>query len=161
MNHTARRWIVGGIAIIVSVFVFLVPFAYIILTAVKDKRQAATRSFDVGDAPAAAPTFDDARASVDSACVVRSTGPEDSCSDLDPEAIGRHRFDAPTGVGATASRARIFTCTPASAEDELPCAREILTSLARRAYRRPVVDADLERLMPFYRDGRARGSRGA
>lgn len=46
MNHTARRWIVGGIAIIVSVFVFLVPFAYIILTAVKDKRQAATRSFD-------------------------------------------------------------------------------------------------------------------
>jgi len=65
---------------------------------------------------------------------------------------------APTGVGATASRAGIFTCSPASAEEEVPCAREVLTNLARRAYRRPVAEADLERLMPFYRDGRARGS---
>ena len=65
---------------------------------------------------------------------------------------------APTGVGATASRARIFTCTPVSHEDEEPCAREILTTLARRAYRRPAEEADLERLMPFYRDGRANGS---
>jgi uncharacterized protein DUF1592/uncharacterized protein DUF1588/uncharacterized protein DUF1587/uncharacterized protein DUF1595/uncharacterized protein DUF1585 len=65
---------------------------------------------------------------------------------------------APTGVGSTASRARIFTCTPASAAEEESCAREILTSLARRAYRRPVADADVERLMPFYRDGRTQGS---
>ena len=65
---------------------------------------------------------------------------------------------APTGVGPTASRARIFSCTPAGVAEEESCAREILTDLARRAYRRPVADADLERLMPFYRDGRAQGS---
>jgi hypothetical protein len=64
----------------------------------------------------------------------------------------------PTGVGATASRQRIFTCVPQSAAGEEPCAREILTALARGAYRRPVGGADLERLMPFYRDGRAQGS---
>jgi hypothetical protein len=47
---------------------------------------------------------------------------------------------------------------PGAVADGEPCAREILTTLARRAYRRPVVEADLERLMPFYRDGRAQGS---
>lgn len=45
MNH-ARRYIVGGIAILASIVVFLVPFAYIILTSVKSAREAATRSFD-------------------------------------------------------------------------------------------------------------------
>ncbi len=45
MRH-ARRYIVGGIAIAASVVVFLVPFAFIILTALKDRREAATRSFD-------------------------------------------------------------------------------------------------------------------
>jgi raffinose/stachyose/melibiose transport system permease protein len=42
----AQRYIFGGIAIAASIIVFLVPFAFIILTAVKDRRQAATRSFD-------------------------------------------------------------------------------------------------------------------
>jgi raffinose/stachyose/melibiose transport system permease protein len=42
----AQRYIYGSIAIAISVVVFLVPFAFIILTAVKDRRQAATRSFD-------------------------------------------------------------------------------------------------------------------
>jgi raffinose/stachyose/melibiose transport system permease protein len=42
----AQRYILGGIAIAASIVVFLVPFAFIILTAVKDRRQAATRSFD-------------------------------------------------------------------------------------------------------------------
>jgi hypothetical protein len=65
---------------------------------------------------------------------------------------------APTGPGTTASRERIFTCTPGSAEEEEPCAREILATLARRAYRRPIVAPDLERLLPFYRDGRAQGT---
>jgi hypothetical protein len=65
---------------------------------------------------------------------------------------------APTGAGSTASRQRIFVCTPATAEEEEPCAREILAALARRAYRRPVDDDDLERLLPFYRAGRAQGS---
>jgi mono/diheme cytochrome c family protein len=64
----------------------------------------------------------------------------------------------PTGVGATARRERIFTCLPATAAEEEPCAAEIVSTLARRAYRRPVDAADLDRLMPFYRDGRAQGS---
>lgn len=45
MRH-AQRYIYGSIAIAASVAVFLVPFAFIVLTAVKDRRQAATRSFD-------------------------------------------------------------------------------------------------------------------
>jgi raffinose/stachyose/melibiose transport system permease protein len=45
--NKARRYIVGGIAILASVVVFLVPFAYIILTSLKDARQAATRNFDL------------------------------------------------------------------------------------------------------------------
>ena len=56
----------------------------------------------------------------------------------------------------TPSRARIFTCRPTTghAEDETACAREILESLARRAYRRPVTERDLGVLLPFYEDGR-------
>ena len=58
-------------------------------------------------------------------------------------------FDS-TGVSETASRRRIFICHPASAQDELPCAKKILTGLARTAYRRPVNDTDLETLLSFY-----------
>ena len=56
----------------------------------------------------------------------------------------------------TPSRARIFTCRPTTghAEDETACAREILETLARRAYRRPVTERDLGVLLPFYEDGR-------
>ena len=57
----------------------------------------------------------------------------------------------------TPSRERIFTCRPASAttEAEHACAREIFSSLARRAYRRPVTDADIDPLLGVYREGRA------
>jgi hypothetical protein len=41
--------------------------------------------------------------------------------------------------------------------DEPRCAREILSSLARRAYRRPVEAGDIDRLMPFFEEGRANG----
>ena len=57
----------------------------------------------------------------------------------------------------TPSRRRIFICRPdggATAEEEA-CAREILGALARRAYRRPVRDADVEPLLAVYREGRA------
>jgi hypothetical protein len=60
----------------------------------------------------------------------------------------------PTGSGDTPSRHRIFSCHPANTAAELPCARQILTSLARRAYRRPVTGADLETLLSFYQSGR-------
>src|SRR6185369_764858 len=77
-------------------------------------------------------------------------------------------FDA-TGPGNSPSRQRIFSCHPGS--DPLirtdsrgltprtadTCARTILTTLARRAYRRPVVAADIEPLMAFYRDGLSSG----
>jgi hypothetical protein len=60
-----------------------------------------------------------------------------------------------TSPGDTPSRRKIFTCKPAAAADEEPCARKILSSLARLAYRRPLEDADVDMLMDFYRKGRA------
>jgi hypothetical protein len=65
---------------------------------------------------------------------------------------------AATGSGDTPSRRRIFGCRPANESDELPCARKIIATLARRAYRRPVNDADLEILLSFYQKGRNKGS---
>ncbi len=62
----------------------------------------------------------------------------------------------PMGPGDTPSRKRIFTCHPAKAADETPCARRILEPLARRAYRRPVSDADMRPLLDFYAKGRAK-----
>ncbi len=54
----------------------------------------------------------------------------------------------------TPSRRQIFTCRPAGSHDEEPCAREIIAGLARRAYRRPVADADVDPLLGVYREGR-------
>jgi hypothetical protein len=65
---------------------------------------------------------------------------------------------APAGPGETPSRERIFVCRPESTGDEIPCAREILGSLVRRAYRRPATDHDIDTLMPFYEDARAAGT---
>ena len=57
----------------------------------------------------------------------------------------------------TSSRRRVFVCRPSGAYDEEPCARRILGTLARRAYRRPVTDADLEPVMEIFEIGRAAG----
>jgi hypothetical protein len=82
-----------------------------------------------------------------------------------------------TGPGDSPSRRRVLVCTPAAQADELPpasanasarsrrsseeirasedgCARKILTTLATRAYRRPVTDRDVDALLEFYRAGR-------
>jgi cytochrome c553 len=59
-----------------------------------------------------------------------------------------------TGRGDSPSRRRIFVCRPSSAAEELPCARRILSTLVRRAYRRPSTEADLKDLMPFFEQGR-------
>jgi len=56
-----------------------------------------------------------------------------------------------------ASRRKIMTCRPAGAADEVPCAKKILSELARKAYRRPVKDADLEDLLSEYQNGRNQG----
>jgi len=58
-------------------------------------------------------------------------------------------FDG-TGPGDTPSRRRIFVCYPANAAGEAPCAKQIVSTLARRAYRRPVTAADEKRIMSFY-----------
>ena len=58
------------------------------------------------------------------------------------------------GVGETPSRRRIFACQPATAAQEPACARQILSRLGRRAYRRPVTDDDLRVLMTAYNLGR-------
>ncbi len=59
-----------------------------------------------------------------------------------------------TGVSRTASRERIFVCEPDSQELETVCAENIAAHVARRAFRRPVDEADIARLMPFYETGR-------
>jgi cytochrome c553 len=63
-----------------------------------------------------------------------------------------------TGAGDTPSRRRIFICHPTSASTELPCAKQIIATLARRAYRRPVTGADVQPLLAFYQDGRHAGT---
>jgi mono/diheme cytochrome c family protein len=65
---------------------------------------------------------------------------------------------APTGRGDTPSRRTIFACRPARPAQEPACARTILTSLAHRAFRRPVTKADVEPLYAFYLKGRGQGS---
>ncbi len=61
------------------------------------------------------------------------------------------------GVGDTPSRRKVFICSPATAADELGCAKKILSSLARRAYRRPVTDDDLQPLLSIYEAERGEG----
>jgi hypothetical protein len=63
-----------------------------------------------------------------------------------------------TGVGDTPSRRKIFSCEPRSADDAKFCATEILSRLARRAYRRPVGEHELSELISFYERGRSAGT---
>ena len=62
-----------------------------------------------------------------------------------------------TGVSETSARRRIFTCRPTTAEEEYPCAEQIVSDLVTRAYRRPVEEADLEAMKSFYTIGREDG----
>jgi hypothetical protein len=59
-----------------------------------------------------------------------------------------------TGLSSTPSRRKLFVCVPEVTERERACAEQITANLARRAFRRPVDQADLARLMPFYEEGR-------
>jgi hypothetical protein len=82
------------------------------------------------------------------------------------ESIGRPHVESltvigpflTTGQGDTPSRRRIFICRPENKNQEDPCARKILSTLAQRAWRRPVTAADLDLLLPFYKEGRQKGS---
>ena len=76
-----------------------------------------------------------------------------------PPGIGSVEVRGPyhiTGRGDTPSRRRIFTCRPETEADETPCATEIVSRLARRAFRRPVTGRDVEMLLGFYEEGRRR-----
>jgi mono/diheme cytochrome c family protein len=64
-------------------------------------------------------------------------------------------YDA-EGPGETPSRQRIFVCRPAQASEEEGCARRILETLIRRAYRRPVKGEDLAGPLEFYREARTK-----
>src|SRR5262249_16734392 len=64
----------------------------------------------------------------------------------------------PIGPGDTPSRRRVFVCRPINGVGEEACARKILTALAHRAYRGFSTDADIARLVEFYRTGRKEGT---
>ncbi|MEQ1757645.1 MAG: DUF1592 domain-containing protein [Vicinamibacterales bacterium] len=61
------------------------------------------------------------------------------------------------GISNTASRQRLFVCKPTGASDESACAERIVSTLARRAYRRPVTASDLAAPLSFYSDARKSG----
>ena len=65
-------------------------------------------------------------------------------------------FAAP-GAGDTPSRRRILVCQPKGTGDERACAKTVLTTLAHRAYRRPLAPADIDTLLSFYDSGRREG----
>ena len=66
-------------------------------------------------------------------------------------------FEAKASRTPPASRQRIFVCQPTSARDEPVCAKTILTTIARRAYRRPLGAGDVQSLMQYYDQGVANG----
>ena len=62
-----------------------------------------------------------------------------------------------TGISDSPSRKKIFVCHPAAKAAETPCARQIVSKLATRAYRRPATAHDVDALMKFYAQGAAHG----
>ena len=84
------------------------------------------------------------------------TGTETSYGTTSPPHLTRLTVEGPydvVGVSETRTRQRIFTCRPTSTTEELPCAEEIVTDLASRAYGRPLTDGDVEDLLGFYTAG--------
>jgi hypothetical protein len=63
----------------------------------------------------------------------------------------------PGTAGETASRRRVFVCEPQAANEEEPCAKRVLSTLAHGAYRRPATDLEIQRLLSLYRTGRSDG----
>ena len=74
--------------------------------------------------------------------------------------VGQVTIEGPhdaKGASNTASRERIFVCRPATPADEASCAQRIVSTLAKRAFRRPSTAEDVKLLMPFYQAGRGDG----
>ncbi|MEO8257492.1 MAG: DUF1592 domain-containing protein [Acidobacteriota bacterium] len=75
--------------------------------------------------------------------------------------VGKVRIEGPANASRasdTPSRRNIFVCRPAATAREDGCARTIMSTLARRAFRRPVTPADVNVLMEFYASGRRAGT---
>ena len=77
-------------------------------------------------------------------------------------AVGAVQIGGPELIGEpavtnTPSRRAVFTCAPSDGPDERRCATEILSTVARRAYRRPVTEGDLDTILPFFEAGRGEG----
>ena len=66
-------------------------------------------------------------------------------------------YGNPAANADSPSRAHIFSCYPETAAEETACASEILTDMARRAYRRPVDSGDTDLLLGFFGEGREQG----
>ncbi len=62
-----------------------------------------------------------------------------------------------TGISTTPSRQKIFTCRPTSSANERVCAKQIIAKIGGEAYRRPLAAPEVDRLMPFYEAGVAKG----
>jgi len=78
--------------------------------------------------------------------------------------VGKIRIDGPNNPPGTQkaasdspSRRKIYVCHPTGASSETTCAKQIVSTLARHAFRRPITDRDTEMLMGFYQMGRNSG----
>src|SRR5204862_7706572 len=74
--------------------------------------------------------------------------------------VGTVRIEGPfnsTTAKDSASRRKIFICTPTGAGDETACARKIVTRLATHALRRPAATGEVEARLAFFKDGRKEG----
>ena len=72
--------------------------------------------------------------------------------------VGQVSIEGPynaKGASDTASRKKIFVCRPATTREEMPCARTIMSSLVKHAFRRPATSADFSLLTEFYQQGRS------
>jgi mono/diheme cytochrome c family protein len=105
-----------------------------------------------GGGPSRIPASSDGYASVtDSSVAVGKIKTAIDSIDLAGPFNGQTANDSP-------SRRKIFVCTPVAEKDEQACAQRIFSTLARRAYRRPVTGADVKVLMDVYKRGRADGT---
>ncbi len=132
-------------------------YQIVTVNAIKDRFRNIRLPVKAGDREVVA-TFI-ARARAESDYILHGFVPGEGTPDV-PLMLG---FDVtgpyePTGISeSTASRKQIFICTPQSTTEELPCAERILGNLARLAFRQTATEADIERLLGFYREGAVGG----
>jgi len=88
-------------------------------------------------------------------------GPTDNRETREGASLRSLEIMGPLNAGSadeSQSHRRVFVCKPWKAAEEAACAKTILTKLARRAYRRPVTDAEMKVLLDFYKEGRTSGT---